>query len=129
MAEDTLRVLAQEGILVLDIGFAMSSGGKRRYVGRSLTIADEADQLPKDGDCIVREVDPVVETDKHYFEGWVRNTEPTTVPAKGEFGTYYRSRVKEGSLVAADEATAIACGVPFVTAAPTQKKTAKKDGE
>jgi hypothetical protein len=41
------------------------------------------------------------------------SSEPTTVPAEGAVGVYYRDRVREGSLVAADRSTAQKCGVVF----------------
>jgi len=40
--------------------------------------------------------------------------EPVSVPAEGAAGSYYLKRVREGSLIAADQATARTCGVPFV---------------
>lgn len=40
-------------------------------------------------------------------------TEPVEVPADGTAGAYYRDRVREGALVAADQYTAGKCGVQF----------------
>ncbi len=41
------------------------------------------------------------------------STEPVALPADGTAGAYYRDRVREGSLVAADPFTAQKCGVAF----------------
>jgi len=130
----TMRVLARGDILVLDSLFAVTSGGKRRFVGRSCITADASDKLPSG--CVVREVDPVDPGDNFYVEGWARNPSPATVPAEGEFGAYYRARVKEGGLWPADEATAALCGVPFDAAfggdypqAATTGKRGAKDGD
>lgn len=43
--------------------------------------------------------------------GWIRKSEPETVPYHND----YVKAVKEGDLVAADEQTAILCGVSFMT--------------
>lgn len=40
-------------------------------------------------------------------------TEPVALPADGMVGAYYRDRVREGALVAADPFTAQKCGVVF----------------
>lgn len=40
--------------------------------------------------------------------------EPVGVPGEGAAGGYYLKRVREGSLIAADQATARACGVAHV---------------
>lgn len=42
------------------------------------------------------------------------STEPVQVPADGTAGVYYRDRVREGALIAADPYTAQKCGVEFV---------------
>jgi len=41
------------------------------------------------------------------------STEPVQVPADGNVGVYYRDRVREGALIAADKFTAQKCGVQF----------------
>jgi hypothetical protein len=41
------------------------------------------------------------------------STEPVQVPADGIVGVYYRDRVREGTLIAADVLTAQKCGVQF----------------
>jgi len=41
------------------------------------------------------------------------STEPVGVPADGTVGVYYRDRVREGALIAADKFTAQKCGVQF----------------
>jgi hypothetical protein len=51
------------------------------------------------------------------------STEPVQVPAEGPVGAYYRDRVREGSLLPADRATAQKCGVPFESA---EKAVAKE---
>lgn len=42
------------------------------------------------------------------------STEPVSLPMDGVAGAYYRRRVREGSLIAADQFTAQKCGVAFV---------------
>jgi hypothetical protein len=44
---------------------------------------------------------------------FVFSNEPTPVPAEGAVGAYYRDRVREGVLVAADKRTAQQCGIAF----------------
>ena len=44
-------------------------------------------------------------------------SEPVDVPADGAVGAYYRAGVRAGALIAADAATARACGVQFVPVA------------
>lgn len=39
--------------------------------------------------------------------------DPVQVPAEGSVGAYYRDRVREGALIAADERTSRACGLAF----------------
>ncbi len=41
--------------------------------------------------------------------GWVPKQEPQTISDRAE----YRQAIKEGDLLPADRATALACGVPF----------------
>jgi hypothetical protein len=41
------------------------------------------------------------------------SVEPVGVPADGTVGSYYRDRVREGALIAADPFTAQKCGVQF----------------
>ena len=110
MALSKLRVLARGDTLVLDAAYARTSG-RLRFVGRTLIEADSADQLP--AGCPVRERDPVDAGDKFYVEGWPRGSAPVEVPAVGEFGSYFRSTIREGGLWPADAETAEHCGVAF----------------
>jgi hypothetical protein len=56
---------------------------------------------------------------------FVFSTEPVQVPGEGAVGAYYRDRVREGSLIAADQVTARACGVAFN--APDQALAQERD--
>ena len=106
-----IRVLARGDILALDVAFCRASGGKLRFIGRKLHIADAREDLP--AGVVVRDRDPVDPGDKFYCEGWERRTEASTVPCVGEFGNYYLQQVREGALWPADQATAQLCGAAF----------------
>ena len=54
--------------------------------------------------------------------GWIRKTELETVPYHND----YVKAVKEGDLLAADEQTAILCGVSFISKTQISKTTKDK---
>lgn len=83
---DTLCVRARG--LALIVNYEALEAGARRFVGR---VHDP--KLGKNG-------------------GWPPDAEPHSVPNRAE----YRKAVADGSLWAADEATAKACGVKFDSA-------------
>lgn len=58
-------------------------------------------------------IEPMIEQFDRSKASFTFSLEPVQVPAEGAVGAYYRDRVREGSLVAADEATARKCGVAF----------------
>lgn len=58
--------------------------------------------------------------------------EPFDVPADGAVGAYYKKGVKQGALIPANKATAIACNVPFVDpkeALEKEKQNAAREHE
>jgi hypothetical protein len=106
-----IRVLARGDILALDVAFCRASGGKLRFIGRKLHIADTREELPVG--AVARDRDPVDPGDKYYCEGWERRAEPSLVPCIGEFGNYYLQQLREEALWPADQATAQLAGVTF----------------
>jgi len=137
-----MKVRAMPGVAVLDYAYAKAHGryrlaarklrvvtlrelqdaakaGADRYVGATGELA-----LPDaiKGDVVVRQRRPVDLEDEYYVEAWVAYPDPVDVPAMGEAGAYFRARVREGGLAAADADTAALCGV----AAP--RSASKKGG-
>lgn len=112
-------VRAAEGKLVLDSAYAAQSG-RLRFVGRRMERVEKLSDVPNHPDCIVRERDPIDPGDTFYAECWLPSEEPSTVPATGEFGSYFRTQILDGGLIPADAETAAAVGLPF--SAPKMKK-------
>lgn len=138
----TLKVRAVPGAAVLDVAFSKAHG-RLRFVGRKLVRVTEAElraaaaagsdrfvgisgehALPEAvKHCdVVRERDVIEPGDVFYVEAWMPLPDPVEVPAMGDSGAYFRKRVREGGLAAADEATAKLCGVPWSATAPKAKK-------
>lgn len=107
----TMNVLAVPGVAVLDYAFAKAHG-KYRLAGRKLATFAKKEDVPAGCD-VMRERDPVDAGDVYYVEAWMPRSEPQQVPAEGDAGEYYKARVQEGGLAAADADTAAICGVPF----------------
>jgi len=89
----------------------------REYVGAKLSIdvlepAETIEVKRKDrrGQVSKQTVQAKVERSKGRFEF---TAEPVDVPARGDVGAYYRAGVVAGALIAADVATARACGLRF----------------
>jgi hypothetical protein len=87
------------------------------FVGASVAIQvlEPAESIPvkrkdKQGRVSVQTVQAKTERSKGRFSF---TTEAIEVPARGELGAYYRAGVTSGALIAADAATARACGAPF----------------
>lgn len=87
------------------------------FVGAKLTItvlepAETVQVKRKDrrGQVSTQTLQSKTERSKGRFEF---TTEPVGVPARGDVGAYYRAGVADGVLIAADQRTARACGVPF----------------
>lgn len=136
MGDDTLRVLARGGILVLDADHAAASRGQRSYVGRAALRAWKLDDLPK-------EAPKHVHTNEFLESGqtkiphcaYPRTASPTVVSNS----SYYRKLVKKGALWPFDEATALVCGVRFdptfggdypeLTKTAARKEVRGKDGD
>lgn len=141
--EHTYLVLARGSILVPDYG-RMKATSRLSFVGRMAHRAPTVDALPTSArGAPVRELDATEWTgDAPSVEAWVASRSPVVVvaathpdPERREEGNYYRERILEGGLWAADAATAKACGVVFdpafggeypelvpATAAPTKAK-------
>lgn len=90
MSNQTLRVRARGTALAADYKAAEHS--VRRFIGRSLKVVQE--DLSGDG---------------NHVAGWVPIDEAVEIDARAE----HMRHVSDGDLWAADEATALACGVKF----------------
>lgn len=110
------RVRAVGDKLVLDPAYAQQTG-RLRFVGRSMTRVEKMDDAPEG--CITRERDPIEPGDEYHVECWIPSGD-VSVPANGEFGTYFRTQLLDGSLLPADAETAAAVGLPF--SAPKPRK-------
>lgn len=111
------RVKAALDKLVLDAAYAQQTG-RLRFVGRSMQRVEKMSDVPDAEGCIVRERDPIDPGDEYHVECWIPSGD-VSVPATGEFGTYFRTQLLDGSLLPADAETAAAVGLNF--AAPERK--------
>lgn len=110
--DQSLRVLARGGILVLDVDYASAARtrGQRAYVGRRTVKSWDAAALP--ADC------PVHLHSNEFLESGQQAIPHCAYPKRSapvivDNNSYYRKQVAQGSLWAADETTALACGVKF----------------
>lgn len=112
------RVRAVGDILVLDSAYAAQTK-RLRFVGRRMERVASLAEVPAVEGCVVRERDPIDPGDEYHVECWIPSGD-VLVPATGEFGTYFRTQLLDGSLAPADAETAAAVGLPF--AAPKARK-------
>ena len=108
---DTLRVLAKAGVLVLDYAYA-AAHGRRRFVGRTAVSSENLDELPDGHPTITFDATEYTGASVMH-EAWVARSEPTAVSNIGVVGSYFRARVREGGLWAADAQSAAECCVQF----------------